>query len=106
MASDQPQHADAAVYAVVVPVWSSYHRDAQGRPLLEGAKVERMTQKRPTGRLPSGGIVTRLVLRVDAAALLPLQPEAVIHVRAGEVDLIEVEAIDPREEGLDTVGGD
>lgn len=104
MPSTQPDHVDAAVYAVVVPVWSRHHRDAQDRPILEGAKVDRITQQRPAGRIPSGGIVTRLILRLDAAALLPLQPEAVIHVRAGEVDLIEVEAVDPRED-LDTVGG-
>lgn len=98
MPSTQPDHVDAAVYAVVVPVWSRHHRDAQDRPILDGAKVDRITHHQArAGRIPSGGIVTRLILRLDAAALLPLQPEAVIHVRAGEVELIEVEAVNPRE---------
>lgn len=91
----QPEHVDAEVYAIVVPQFAR-NRDPQGRAILEGAKVDAIRQTRPTS-LPRGGIVTRLTLRIDAAALLPPSPEAVIHVHAGEVDLIEVEASDPRD---------
>lgn len=42
--------------------------------------------------------MTRLTLRIDSAALLPLQPEAVIHIHAGDVELIEVTADAPTEE--------
>lgn len=98
MASDQPQYVDAAVYAVVVPTWSKYRSDAQDRPILEGARVDSIRQTRPTS-LPKGGIVTRLTLRIDAAAMLPLQPEAVIHIKAGDVDLIEVTAAAPEVDG-------
>lgn len=94
--AEQPATVDATFYAVVVPEWTS-GRDAQGRPILRGAKVERITQGRP-GFVRGGGVVTRLTLRLDSAALLPLQPQAVIHIAAGQVEVIEAEATDPRDE--------
>ena len=93
----QPKTVDATFYAVVVPEWSRWSKDAEGRPLLEGAKVERITQGRPAS-VKGGAVVTRLTLRLDAGALLPLQPQAVIHISPGEAEVIEVTATDPREE--------
>lgn len=93
----QPETVDATFYAVVVPEWSRYQRDSEDRPILAGAKVERVTQNRPTS-VKNGGVVTRLTIRLDAGALLPLQPQAVIHISPGQAELIEVTATDPREE--------
>lgn len=92
--AEQPQHVDATFYAVVTPEWARYSRDAAGRPVLEGAKVERITQNRPQS-VRGGAVITRLTLRLDSAALLPLQPQAVIHITAGQVEVIEVAAEDP-----------
>lgn len=97
MAYQQPKTVDATFYAVVVPEWSRYQKDAEDRPVLIGAKVERTTQGRPN-TVRGGGIVTRLTLRLEAGALLPLQPQAVIHISPGQVEVIEVEATDPTEE--------
>lgn len=94
---NQPKTVDATFYAVVVPEWSRYRKDDDGRPILEGAKVERITQGRPAS-VRGGGIVTRLTLRLDAGALLPLQPQAVIHISPGQAEVIEAEATDPRDD--------
>jgi hypothetical protein len=96
--SDQPKFVDATFFAVVVPVWAPAWRgkDANGRPILEGAKVEKITQTRPSV-VRGGGVVTRLTLRLDSAALLPLQPQAVIHITPGQVEVIEVLADDPEQ---------
>ena len=98
MSNEQPEYVDATFYAVVVPIWAPNYRgkDADGRTLLEGAKVERITQQRPQ-TVHKGGVVTRLTLRLDAAALLPLQPKAVIHVHAGQTEVLEVAAENPDE---------
>lgn len=94
--ASQPKTVDATFYAVVVPEWSRYMKDSDGRQILEGAKVERITQGRP-GSVRGGGVVTRLTLRLDSAALLPLQPQAIIHISAGQVEVVEVAAEDPRD---------
>lgn len=90
----QPPYVDATFYAVIVPEWSHYTEN--GRRLLRGAKVDRITQKRPEV-VKGGGVVTRLTLRLDAAALLPLEPQAIIHIAPGQVDVIEVTADSPEE---------
>lgn len=94
MAQQQPDHVDATVYAVIKPKWSGYWKDDRGRPILESASIDRITKNRPDA-VRGGAIVTRLTLRIDAAALLPLQPQAVVHIHAGDVDVIEVTAEDP-----------
>jgi hypothetical protein len=93
----QPDHVDATFYAVIQPSWSRYLRDDRGRPVLEGARVDRITQGRP-GQVRGDSVVTRLTLRVDASALLPLQPQAVVHIHADDVEVIEVTADAPEEE--------
>lgn len=98
MPERQPEYVDATVYAVVVPKWSRYWKDDRGRPLLEGASVDRVTKQRP-GQVRGDAVVTRLTLRVDAAALLPLQPQAVVHIHADDVEVIEVTAEDPTGDG-------
>jgi hypothetical protein len=94
MAQQQPKSVDATFYAVVTPEWSRWGKDDNGRPILDGAKVERITQNRPT-TVKGGAVVTRLTLRIDATALLPLQPQAVIHITPGQVEVIDVVAEDP-----------
>lgn len=94
--STQPKHVDATFYAVIVPKWSGYWKDDDGRPILEGASVDRITQKRP-GSVRGDAVVTRLTLRVDAAALLPLQPQAIVHIHADDVDVIQVTANNPED---------
>lgn len=94
---NQPSYVDATFYAVITPQWSKWYEDGQGRAILEGAKVDRITQTRPT-TVRGGGVSTRLTLRVDAAALLPLEPQAIIRISAGEVEVIEVTAHAPEDE--------
>ncbi|MDI6911464.1 hypothetical protein [Nocardioides sp.] len=89
----QPDYVDATFYAVVEPIWGR-RRDSSGRPVLDGAKVERITKNRPQ-QIRGDAVVTRLTVRVDAAALLPLQPEAVIHITPTDVDVIHVAAQHP-----------
>jgi hypothetical protein len=91
----QPDYVDATFYAVIVPEWSHYTEN--GRRLLRGAQVDRINQKRPEV-VRGGGVVTRLTLRLDAQALLPLEPQAIIHISPGQVDVIEVTADAPSEE--------
>lgn len=97
--AEQPEYVDATFYATIEPVWRHgspyFAQDAEGRPILDGAKVTGITQKRPERKARSGSIVTKLTLRIEAAALLPLVPSAVIHVRAGDAETIEVTAEDP-----------
>ena len=96
--ANQPKTVDATFYAVVTPEWSRWMKDAEGRPILDGAKVERITQNRPAS-VKGGAVVTRLTLRIDSGALLPLQPQAVIHISPGQAEVIEAEAVDPRVDG-------
>lgn len=97
MAAKQPEHVDATFYAVITPTWSRYSRDDKNRPLLDGASVERITKKRP-GNVRGDSVVTRLTLRVDSAALLPLQPQAIVHIHADDVEVIEVTADSPEDD--------
>lgn len=100
MAQQQPDHVDATFYAIIAPSWSRHRHDDRGRPLLEGASVERITKNRPSS-VRGDAVVTRLTLRVDAAALLPLQPQAVVHIHTDDVEVIEVTADAPTEEKPD-----
>jgi hypothetical protein len=93
----QPDHVDATFYAVITPAWSRWNKDDRGRPLLEGASVDRITKNRP-GQVRGDAVVTRLTLRIDATALLPLQPQAVVHIHADDVEVIEVIADAPEAE--------
>lgn len=95
--SNQPEYVDVATYLVIEPKWGTgyYSTDDQGRPLLEGGRVTKHTITRPN--ITHGGVVTKITLRIDAGCFLPLQPEAVVHINAGNAEVIEVEAVDPRE---------
>lgn len=94
----QPSFVDATFYAQVEPKWTSGnwsgHRDANEIPLLEGARVVRLTQERPR-RPASGVVVCKLTLRLPGSAFLPLAPEAIIVIPEGMTEAIMVEALDP-----------
>jgi hypothetical protein len=96
MNDQQPQHVDATFYAVVRPEWHRWRKDDKNRPILASAKVERITQNRPN-QVAGDAVVTRLTLRVDAVALLPLQPQAIVHITADDVDVITVTADAPED---------
>ena len=91
----QPEYVDISAYLVLEPSWHNHRRDDQGRLILEGGKVAKITQQRPS--VTRGGVVTRVTFRVDAGAFLPLQPEAVVHIHPGNAETVTVEATDPRE---------
>lgn len=95
----QPQHVDVSAYLTIEPKWATgrYNVDDKDRPILEGGRIAGVTQNRPSGHRKTGAIVTRVTFRIDAEAFLPLQPEAVIHIGAGDVGLIEVTADAPEE---------
>jgi hypothetical protein len=94
----QPATVDATFYAQIEPKWSdarwSGGRDDEGHPILEGAKVVRLTQERPK-RPASSVVVVKLTVRLPAGAFLPLRPEAIIVVPEGMAEAIVVEALDP-----------
>lgn len=69
---------DVTVYAQIEPEWATTGS-------LWGAKVVRMSQKRPTA--PIGGtVLVKLKLRMSASAFQPLQP-AVIEVPTGAIEV-------------------
>lgn len=92
---NQPDSVLAECYLTIEPVFRSYGKDAQGRPVLDSARVVGVTKNRPERRSRVGTIVTKLALRIDSAAMLPLLPEVEIKISAGEVEAIEAEAVDP-----------
>lgn len=94
----QPLSVDVPVYLLVEPQWKDrrWWSDAQGRPILEGAKVVKSTQGRPS--IPREGVITKVTLRIPAAAFLPLQPEAVVVVSMDDLETIVVAATNPGEE--------
>lgn len=92
----QPESVETTFYAVITPIWRRYGTDESGRPILDGAHVDRITKNRPA-TIKGDAIVTRLTLRIEAAALLPMQPQAVVHIRAGDTEIVTVEASNPSE---------
>lgn len=97
MPQPQPEFVEATFYAVIQPEWDRYWKDDRDRPLLKGARLERTLQNRPA-KVAGDAVVTRLTLRVDASALLPLQPQAVIHITTDDVEIIHVVADHPDED--------
>lgn len=97
---EQPTHVDVPVYLLVEPTWRdhrySWNKDDQGRQILDGAKVVKATQKRPSVG-PKGGVITKITMRFEAGAFLPLQPEAivVIGVNDSETIVVTTEAPEP-----------
>lgn len=88
---------DATFYAQVEPEWGHY-RDSNGDLPVRGAKVARITQKRPDS--PIGGtVLVKLTIRIPDAAFLPLRPAAVIVIPEDmtSVTPLEVIAEDPHE---------
>lgn len=96
MPRQQPESVDVTAYIVIEPRWSN-SRDAAGRPILEGAKVAKVTQARPES-VRGDSLVTRITFAVDADALLPLQPQAVVHIGAQDVEVMQVVAEHPGDE--------
>ena len=88
MAQRQPDSITVEAYAVIVPKWDTHWKDADGHPVLDGARIERVVQSRPKN-VRGGGIVTRLRFEIDAAALLPLRPEATIVITPGNTEVIQ-----------------
>lgn len=87
--SEQKEWVDATFYAQVEPVLDYW------KSSIDSAKVVTITQKKPDR--PRGGvIVTKLTIRLPAAAFLPLSPEAVIVVPENLTDPhpVQVEAQD------------
>lgn len=102
--ADHPKTVSVTAYLVLEPKWGDtrypFERDEDGEPLLIGGKVAKVTANRPNvGK--DGGVVTKVTFEVDSGLFLPLRPEAVVHVYAGNAEVVEVEAVDPREEGSD-----
>jgi hypothetical protein len=97
----QPQQVETSFYIVVTPEWSQHVKDDAGRPILTGIKAERITKGRPDV-IRGGGVATKIGLVIDAGAFVPLQPEAVIHIGATEVEVIhEVTATNPDDDDTD-----
>ena len=92
---EQPEHVEATFYATIEPVWAEWAKDGRGRKILRAAKVTSVTQNRPERRTRTGTVVTRLTLRIPASAMLPLEPDVVIHLRPDDLETIQVEADDP-----------
>ncbi len=88
------KNVDATFYAQVEPEWGYAY--GGGEPPLRGAKVLRVTQKRPT-RQASGTVLVKLTLRIPEGAFRPLRPEAVVVIpeSMAVAQPIEVEAGDP-----------
>lgn len=101
----QPLTVDVSTYLVIEPKWGdigyAWGRDDKDRPILKGATITSATVNKPKRKITAGGIVTKVTLRVDANALLPLQPEAVIEINAGNTELIEVTADEPEADDVD-----
>ena len=101
MTSRQPEQVEVEFYLTLIPEWSRHLKDENKRPILTGVKADRITKTRPEV-VKGGGLVTKLGIVVDAGAFVPLQPEAVIHVGATEVQVIhQVEAREPEPLVLD-----
>jgi hypothetical protein len=100
MSAKQPKTVLAEAYLTIQPEWTPntgyYSRDEEGHPILRGAKVTRVTQGRPS--LQRGGVATKIKFRIDASLLLPLRPEVLIDLHAGNAEVIEVEAVHPGQE--------
>ena len=74
----QPTHVDATFYAQVEPEWRGWI-SSTGDRRLAGAKVVRLTQKRPEQPVP-GTVLVKLTVRIPAGAFLPLRPEAIVVI--------------------------
>lgn len=91
---EQPEYVDATFHVIIKPEWGR-GSDDQGRQILRGAKLDRATLTRPGSMPRGGGVIARITVRLDADCLLPLVPDAVIHVHAGDVETIRVEVEPP-----------
>lgn len=79
----------ATFYAQVEPEWG-YGNDGKGNRPVYGAKITRVTQKRPESPL-GGTVMLKLAVQIPKAAFLPLQPEATIVI---PLDLVETTPIE------------
>jgi hypothetical protein len=98
---DQPTHVEVSTYLVIEPIWSTnkYAEDEKGRPHLEGARITSATVNKPKRKVAAGGIIAKIICRVEADTLLPFQPEAVIEINAGNSEVISVVVGSPDTEG-------
>lgn len=98
--AEQPKFVDVTFYAVIEPKFKAgsayWAQDDKGRRVLESARLAKTTNRPPD--VTRNGIVTKLTLRVDAEALLPLVPEAVIEVHAGNSEVVTIQADAPEVE--------
>lgn len=105
MPDRQPESITVEAYAVIVPVWkNSYYKDENGHPILDSAKVSRVTQRRPEA-VKGGGVVTRLRFKIDAAALLPLSPQATIVITPNNTVVIQDASAEAPEVPVEDLGG-
>jgi hypothetical protein len=86
---------DATFYAQVDPAWSSWV-DRDGERVVQAARVDRITQGRPSRPKP-GCVLVKLTIQLPKAAFYPLQPQAIVIVPDSMTELtpVEVEAEDP-----------
>lgn len=101
MSDKQPTSVDVPVYLLVEPTWKDrrWFGDSQGRPILEGGKVVKHTQSKPS--IQREGVAVKITLRIPAGAFLPLQPEAIVVLRETDIETIVVEAEAPELEEQD-----
>lgn len=79
MSKQQPPSVTATFYVQLEPEWSSWQKDAEGHPVLEGAKAVRITQSRPTSP-KAGTVLVKLGVQAPAGSFLPLRPEALVVI--------------------------
>jgi hypothetical protein len=84
------RNVDATFYAQVEPEWG-WASGGKDKP-LRGAKVVRITQKKPD-KPASGTVLVKLTLRLPNSAFLPLRPEAVVVVPEGMAVTTPLEVI-------------
>jgi len=78
---------------VSTDVRAGFFRRSSRRPILESATVVKHTKSRPT--VQRSGVATKLTLRFPAGSFLPLQPEAIIEIQQGDIEVITVVASNP-----------
>lgn len=87
--------AKSTVYLQIKP--SYFTQWSSSKPQVSGMSLVRATATRPRSPV-AGTVLVKLTLDIDNAAFLPFEPEAVVHVKPGQTEPIEVTVNDPDEE--------
>lgn len=92
----QPVNAEATAYLVIEPTWRRYGEDADGNPILDGARITGVKQRLPK-TTPPGSVAIKVKVRVPSGAFIPLVVDAVLDVpdslivRTAEVSITKPE---------------